>query len=73
MSRANLIATIEDHALESVPSEERENWLALTWNTAGLITTLVIMFFGALVCFVAGTRIALLDGIVSFGIGTTLA
>jgi len=73
MSRADLIATIEDHALERVPPAEREDWLALTWNTAGLITTLVIMFFGALVCFVAGTRIALLAGVVSFAIGTTLA
>jgi len=73
MRSPDLIATIEDHALERVPSAERENWLALSWNTAGLITTLVILFFGALVCFVAGTRIALAAGVVSFVIGSSLA
>lgn len=73
MSQPGLIATIEDHALERVPSAERANWVALSWNTAGLITTLVILYFGALVCFVAGTRIALLAGIASFAIATVLA
>jgi len=53
---------IEDHALERVPDGERENWLKIAWNTVGLITTLVIMFFGAVVCFVAGIKIALLAG-----------
>ncbi len=72
MPRPSLTAAIEDHALEPVPDAERENWLAISWNTAGLVTTLVILFFGALVCFVAGTRIALLAGVVSFGIGSTL-
>lgn len=70
--RPSLSAAIEDHALERVPDAERENWLAISWNTAGLVTTLVILFFGALVCFVAGTRIALMAGVVSFGIGSTL-
>jgi cytosine permease len=73
MAHSSLISTMEDHALERVPDAQRENWLAISWNTAGLVTTLVIMFFGALVCFVAGTRIALLAGIASFGIGTALA
>lgn len=73
MARSSLISAIEDHALERVPDAQRENWLAISWNTAGLVTTLVIMFFGALVCFVAGSRIALLAGIVSFGIGSALA
>lgn len=63
---------IEDHALERVPDGERENWLKIAWNTVGLITTLVIMFFGAVVCFVAGIKIALLAGLVSFVIGSTL-
>jgi cytosine permease len=72
-SSSDLFATIEDHALERVPAAERANWLALSWNTAGLITTLVILFFGALVCFVAGTRIALAAGAASFAIGTSLA
>lgn len=72
MPRQSLTATIEDHALERVPDAERQDWLAISWNTAGLVTTLVILFFGALVCFVAGTRIALAAGVVSFGIGSTL-
>ena len=68
----NLSTIMEDHALERVPDSERENWLKITWNTVGLVTTLVIMFFGAVVCFVAGVKIALLAGIVSFSIGSLL-
>ena len=63
---------MEDHALERVPDGERETWLKITWNTVGLVTTLVIMFFGAVVCFVAGVKIALLAGIISFSIGSAL-
>ncbi|HLF29456.1 MAG TPA: cytosine permease [Xanthomonadales bacterium] len=72
MAPSDLGSLIEDHALERVPDGERENWLKIAWNTVGLITTLVIMFFGAVVCFVAGVKIALLAGLVSFGIGSTL-
>ena len=43
---------IEDHALETVPQADRKNWLALSWNTAGIVTSLVQLFFGALVTFV---------------------
>lgn len=53
---------IEDHALESVPRDARQNWLTLSWNTAGIVTTLVQLFFGALVTFVAGFKLALLAG-----------
>lgn len=42
----------------------------LTWNTTGICTTLVILFFGALVCFVAGVKIALVAGLISFGFGS---
>lgn len=73
MGQSNLGSVIEDHALERVPDGERENWLAISWNTVGLITTLVILFFGALVCFVAGVRIALLAGLLSFAVGSGLA
>ena len=72
MVTQDLATTMEDHALERVPDAERENWLQLTWNTAGLVTTLVILFFGAVVCFVAGVKIALAAGIVSFAIGSSL-
>ncbi|MFB3077049.1 MAG: hypothetical protein ACE1Y4_03490, partial [Lysobacterales bacterium] len=73
MVEPRLSAIIEDHALEPVPDGERENWIKISWNTVGLITTLVIMFFGAVVCFVAGVKIALLAGTVSFVIGSALA
>jgi len=72
MKETNLGKIMEDHALERVPDGERENWLKISWNTVGLITTLVIMFFGAVVCFVAGVKIALLAGLVSFSIGSAL-
>lgn len=73
MTRPDIGSLIEDHALERVPEGERENWLAISWNTVGLITTLVIMFFGAVVCFVSGVRLAVLAGIVSFLIGGSLS
>jgi len=72
MARHSITETMEDHALERVPDAEREGWLQITWNTAGLITTLVILFFGAVVCFVAGVKIALAAGIVSFAIGSSI-
>jgi len=72
MTAPNLIASMEDHALERVPDAERENWLKIAWNTTGLITTLVILFFGAVVCFVAGAKVALAAGVCSFGIGSLL-
>jgi len=68
----SITETMEDHALERVPDAEREGWLQITWNTAGLITTLVILFFGAVVCFVAGVKIALAAGLVSFAIGSSI-
>lgn len=73
MRRSDLGTVIEDHALERVPDGERESWLVISWNTVGLITTLVIMFFGALVCFVAGVPLALLAGAVAFIVGSSLA
>lgn len=72
MDHRDIGAVIDDHALERVPDGERENWLKIAWNTVGLVTTLVIMFFGAVVCFVAGVRIALAAGVVSFAIGSGL-
>ncbi len=72
MIGGSLGTKMEDHALERVPDGVRETWLKITWNTVGLVTTLVIMFFGAVVCFVAGVKIALLAGIISFSVGSTL-
>lgn len=53
---------MEDHALEAVPAHMRQGWLKLSWNTAGIVTTLVILFFGALTSFAAGFRIAMAAG-----------
>ncbi|MBN9426586.1 MAG: cytosine permease [Burkholderiales bacterium] len=72
MSDTSLQQKIEDHALESVPQHERQNWLALSWNTAGIVTTLIQLFFGALVTFVAGFKIALLAGICVTVVGALL-
>lgn len=69
---SELKTRVDDHSLESVPAEERKSWLSLTWNTAGIVTTLVILFFGALVCFVAGVKIALLAGMLSLLFGSLL-
>jgi len=53
---------MEDHALEAVPPHMRQGWLKLSWNTAGIVTTLVILFFGALTSFAAGFKIAMAAG-----------
>lgn len=72
MTDSNLAEKMEDHALERVPEAERKNWLAISWNTTGLVTSIAILFFGALVCFIAGVKIALLAGVTSFFIGSAV-
>lgn len=67
-----LKSKMDDHSLDAVPEEDRKNWLNLTWNTAGIVTTLVILFFGALVCFVAGVKIALISGVIACVFGTLI-
>jgi cytosine permease len=64
---------MEDHALQSVPQELRKGWLKLSWNTAGIGTTLVILFFGALSSFTAGFKIAMLAGVLVAAVGSMLA
>ncbi len=63
MESTQLSRKMEDHALEPVPEGERQNWLRLSWNTAGIVTTLVQLFLGALVALVAGLKIAILAGL----------
>src|SRR5690606_219857 len=48
---------------------ERQNWLKLAWNTAGIVTTLIQLFLGALVAFVAGIQIAIMAGVFVVVIG----
>lgn len=68
----NLSAQIEDHALEAVPESMRQGWVKLSWSTAGISTTLVQMFIGALITFVAGIKIALIAGVLVTIIGWLL-
>ena len=63
---------MEDHALERVPDQERAGWLKLSWNTAGIVTTRIQLFFGALVTFAAGMRVALVSGLFVTAIGAAL-
>ena len=50
MVTQDLATTMEDHALERVPDSEREKLAAdLRGTRRGLVTTLVILFFGAVV------------------------
>jgi len=72
MSETQLSTAIEDHALDRVPDHARQGWLALSWNTAGIVTSLVQLFLGALVCFVAGYRIALAAGVFVTVVGALL-
>ena len=55
---------IEDHALERVPDGQRHGWLDMSWNTVGIVTTLVQIYVGALITFIAGMKIALLSGVI---------
>lgn len=64
MNDNRLSETIEDHALERVPDDQRQGWLALTWSTAGVVVSLVQLFFGALVTFVAGFQVAVIAGLI---------
>jgi len=72
MKDESLSVAIEDHALERVPEDARKGWLALSWNTAGIVTSLVQLFFGALVTFVAGIKIGLLAGVTVTVVGALL-
>ena len=63
---------IEDHALEPVPEDLRQGWLQLSWNTTGIVVSLVQLFFGALVTFVAGFKIAMIAGVIMTVFGALL-
>lgn len=60
---SNIGNRMDDHALEAVPDDQRQNWLQITWSTAGIVTTLIQLFIGALVTFVAGIKIGIMAGI----------
>ena len=72
MTHESVSEQIEDHALEPVPEELRQGWLSLTWNTTGIVVSLVQIFFGALVTFVAGIKIGLIAGSIVTILGALL-
>jgi cytosine permease len=64
MSDASTVTNrMDDHALEAIPDDQRQSWLQITWGTAGIVTTLIQLFIGALVTFVAGIKIGIMAGI----------
>jgi cytosine permease len=69
---SDLADRMDDHALERVPDSARTGWLKLSWNTAGIVTTLIQLFFGALVSFAAGMHIAIYSGIFVIIVGAAL-
>ncbi|VVD77645.1 purine-cytosine permease-like transporter [Pandoraea communis] len=71
-SESQISTRSDDHALEAVPDGKRQNWLQLSWSTAGIVTTLIQLFVGALVTFVAGIRIGLLAGVFVAVVGALL-
>ena len=68
----NSNAQIEDHALEPVPDGERKGWLDISWSTIGIGTTLIQLYIGAMICFVAGIKIGIAAGIAVAIAGTLL-
>jgi cytosine permease len=60
---------VEDHALDPVPDGERHSWLDISWSTVGIVTTLIQLYVGAMLAFVAGMKIALLAGATVMVIG----
>lgn len=62
----------DDHSLSPVPEGSRHGWLQLSWSTTGIVTTLVQIFIGALVTFVAGIWIGVLAGILVTVVGALL-
>ena len=63
---------IEDHALDKVPDGERHSWLDISWSTGGFVTTLLQLYLGALITFVAGIKIGMLAGLIVAVIGGLL-
>ncbi len=68
----NLRNVIEDHALQRVPLEERKSWLNLSWNTMGIVSTLVQLLVGGVVTFTAGIYVGLAAAILVTIIGALL-
>lgn len=75
MSRSDsrrTFSALDDHALEPVPHGDRRGWLAISWSTVGIGTTLIQLYIGAMICFVAGVRIGLAAGIFVAALGSLI-
>lgn len=46
-----------------MPEAQRHSWLDLSWNTVGIVTTLIQLYIGAMITFAAGIYIGMLAGI----------
>lgn len=68
----NLSEVIEDHALESVPEDQRKSGWSLAWSTTGIVTTLVQLLIGSYVTAVAGVGLGILAGVLVCIFGATL-
>jgi len=68
----DLRVVIEDHALQRVPVEERKNWQNLSWNTMGIVSTLIQLLVGGVVTFTAGIRVGIIAAILVTIIGAVL-
>ncbi|KUO74503.1 MAG: purine-cytosine permease-like transporter [Desulfosporosinus sp. BRH_c37] len=72
MVSTNLKNVIEDHALQRVPDEERKSWRNLSWNTMGIVSTLVQLLVGGVVTFTAGIWVGIIAAIMVTIIGALL-
>ncbi len=63
---------IEDHALESVPQDQRKSGWYLAWSTTGIVTTLIQLSIGSYVTAVAGVGLGVLAGVLVCVFGATL-
>lgn len=68
----NLSEVIEDHALESVPEDQRKSGWSLAWSTTGIVTTLVQLLIGSYVTAVAGVGLGILAGVLVCVFGAML-
>ncbi|CAM3143111.1 MULTISPECIES: purine-cytosine permease family protein [Pseudomonas] len=65
-------STTDDHSLSPVPEDARHGWLQLSWSTTGIVTTLIQIFIGALVTFVAGIWMGVMAGLLVTVVGALL-
>lgn len=68
----NLSEVIEDHALDSVPQDQRKSGWSLAWSTSGIVTTLIQLSIGGFIAAVLGIRLAIVAGVLVCIFGATL-